>query len=409
MGIRKQITVVLVFLVLVLFSYSIGYSLGREKEAIYKELDIFAEGLALIEKKYVEDTAPEDLIYGAMRGMLISLDSYSQFLSPDEYKELLVDTEGEFGGIGIEITIKDGLLTIVSPIEGTPGWEGGLLPGDVIVKIDGELTKDINLQEAVKKLRGQPGTKVDLTVWREKTRATVEIPIVRGIIHIQDIKRALILEDNIAYIRIAEFRESTAIDLDKALRDLQKEGMKGIILDVRSNPGGLLYSAIEVASRFLPGGDVIVSTKSKTEDEKIFKALPSSVRITEIPMVVLIDQGSASGSEIVAAALRENKRAVLLGETTFGKGSVQTIIPLSDGSALRITTSKYYTPNGVSIHEKGIEPDISVPREIVEEVKEDVFENLEGKKKEFEYKEDSQILRALDLIRGLLVVKNKKK
>lgn len=403
MRIKNKVVIIVIFIVLLSSSYMAGFSLGKEREAMYKELDIFAEGIALIEKKYVEDITSKDLIYGAMKGMLESLDSYSQFLNPDEYKELLVDTEGKFGGVGIEITIRNGLLIIVSPIEGTPGWEGGLLPGDIVVKIDGELTKDITLQEAVKKLRGEPGTEVRLTVLREDTRKMEEIKIVRGIIHIQDIRRALILEDGIGYVRITEFRESTAIDLEKELKSLETQNLRGLILDVRSNPGGLLYSAIEVASKFLETGKLVVSTKSKTEKDQIFNALPGVVKITKVPMVVLIDQGSASGSEIVAAALRENKRAILLGEKSFGKGSVQTIIPLSDGSALRITTSKYYTPNGNSIHEKGIEPDILVEREITEEVKEDVFENLENKK-EFEYRKDNQILRALDLIRGLLVV-----
>ncbi|MBU0693560.1 MAG: S41 family peptidase, partial [Candidatus Omnitrophica bacterium] len=380
-------------------------SLGKERDAFYKELDIFAEGLAVIDKKYVEKAAPEDLIYGAMKGLLSSLDPYSQFLTPEEYKDLLVETEGQFGGLGIEITIKDGFLTVVSPIEDTPAWEAGVKSGDIIVKIDGELTKGITLHKAVKKLRGEPNTKVTITVLREKERELKEIAIVRGRIKIKDIKNAGILKDNIGYIKIAEFRETTSRDLGKALSEVKKENLKGLILDVRNNPGGLLHSAIGVASRFLETGKVVVSTKSRSEEESTYKSLPEVEKYLNIPIVVLMNKGSASGSEILAAALRENNRAILLGEATFGKSCVQTVVPLSDGSALRITTSKYYTPLGKSIHEKGVEPDISVSKEEAEK-KEDVFDQLE-KPKEFDYEKDYQIVRALDLIKGLLVLSSK--
>jgi carboxyl-terminal processing protease len=405
----KKVFIFTVATVITFSSYMVGFSLGKERESVYKELDVFAEGLALVEKKYVDETNAQDLIYGAMQGLLASLDSYSQFLNPDEYRELMVETEGQFGGLGIEITIRDNLLTIVSPIEDTPAWKAGVKAGDIIVKIDGEVTKDITLSEAVKRLRGEPDTEVVITVLREKTRKLEDITIVRGIIKIKDIKRAIILENGIGYVRIAEFREKTAIDLGKALDELDKEDLKGLIVDVRNNPGGLLFSSIEIASRFIKNGEVIVSTKSKSEKEVVYKSvsLPGK-KYVNIPMVVLINQGSASGSEILASALRDNLRAVLVGEATFGKGSVQTVIPLSDGSALRLTTSKYYTPAGVSIHEKGIDPDITVVEEEEEvEGKEDVFQELE-KKEEFDYKKDYQILRALDLIKGLLVLSSSK-
>lgn len=402
---RKKVVVFGVILGIAFSSYWVGFSLGKERDAFYKELDIFAEGLAVIDKKYVEKAAPGDLIYGAMKGLLSSLDSYSQFLTPEEYKDLLVETEGQFGGLGIEITIKDGFLTVVSPIEDTPAWEAGVKSGDIIVKIDGELTKGITLHKAVKKLRGEPNTKVTITVLREKERELKEISIVRGRIKIKDIKNAGILKDNIGYIRIAEFRETTSRDLGKALSGLKKENLKGLILDVRNNPGGLLHSAIGVASRFLETGKVVVSTKSRSEEEVTYKSLPEVEKYLNIPIVVLMNKGSASGSEILAAALRENSRAILLGEATFGKSCVQTVVPLSDGSALRITTSKYYTPLGKSIHEKGVEPDISVSKEEAEK-KEDVFDQLE-KPKEFDYEKDYQIVRALDLIKGLLVLSSK--
>ena len=415
---RKRAILLFMLSVIVIFSFKIGFSFGNEsenvnvkaKDSLFKELDIFAEGLSVIEKKYVEDKPPKDLIYGAMEGALAALDPYSQFLTPEDYKNLIVETEGKFGGLGIEITIKDGVLTIISPIEDTPAWKAGIKPGDIIVKIDGELTKGITLNDAVKKMRGDPDTKVVLTVFREKGRKIEDITIIRGIIKIKDIKRALILEDNIGYLKIGEFRETTAKDLGTALENLEKEGLEALIIDIRNNPGGLLNSAIDISSRFVADGKVIVSTKSRTEEERVYKSVLFNKKYLDVPIVVLINKGSASGSEILAAALRENNRAILLGETTFGKGSVQTIIPLSDGSALRLTTSKYYTPSGVSIHEKGIDPDIVVSNEVLEkaeeESKEDVFEELE-EKKDFDYKKDYQIVRAFDLIRGLLVLSPK--
>jgi len=399
---KKRVIVSTIVAVVVVASYGMGFSFGKEREDVYKELEIFSEGLAVIEKKYVEDKSAEDLVYGAMRGMLFSLDSYSQFLTPEDYKNLLIETEGQFGGLGIEITIREGLLTIVSPIEDTPAWRAGTKPGDIIIKIEGELTKGITLNQAVKKLRGKPGTDVTITVLREKTRKLEDITITRGIIKIKDIKRALILEDGIGYVRISEFRETTAKDLGKALAKLEKQGLKALVVDVRNNPGGLLTSAIDVSSRFLETGKVVVSTKSRDKSESTYKSLLFQKKYLNIPIVVLINKGSASGSEIVAAALRENDRAILLGETTFGKGSVQTIIPLSDGSAMRLTTSKYYTPNGESIHEKGIEPDILVSEEEDQKTKEDVFKEL--KNNDFDYRKDHQILRALDLIKGILVL-----
>ena len=378
-----------------------------KKDDIYKKLDLFGEALAVIQKKYVEKVSPKDLIYGSLNGLLFSLDPYSQFLDPDDYKELLVETEGKFGGLGIEITMRNGLLTIVSPIEDTPAWKAGLKAGDIIVKIDGKLTKGITLNGAVKKLRGKPGTKVKLTVLREKDRKIDEVTVTRGIIKIKDIKRAVILEDGVGYIRLTEFRENTAKDLNRALVKLKKEGMKALILDLRNNPGGLLNSAVEVASEFLEDGKLIVYTKTRTGKEVRYTSLPMKGKFLSIPMVIMINRGSASGSEIVAAGLREDKRAILLGDKSFGKACVQTIVPLSDGSALRLTTAKYYTPLGHSIHEKGIQPDIKVTKEKAEKKEEDVFEAIRGKKK-FNYTKDYQILRALDLVRGLLVLSSNK-
>ena len=409
---------ILFIIFICIFSLSLNSvcSAGEKKEAkagsikkddIYKKLDLFGEALAVIQKKYVEEVSPKDLIYGSLNGLLFSLDPYSQFLTPDDYKELLVETEGKFGGLGIEITMRNGLLTIVSPIEDTPAWQAGLKAGDIIVKIDGKLTKGITLNGAVKKLRGKPGTKVKLMVLREKDRKIDEVTVTRKIIKIKDIKRSVILKGGVGYIRLTEFRENTAKDLNKALAKLKKEGMKALILDLRNNPGGLLNSAVDVASKLLEDGKLIVYTKTRTGKEIKYISLPMKDKFLNMPMVVMINRGSASGSEIVAAGLRENKRAILLGDRSFGKACVQTIIPLSDGSALRLTTAKYYTPLGHSIHEKGIHPDITVTKEKTKG-KEDVFEVIKGKKK-FDYTKDYQILRALDLIRGLLVLSSNTK
>ncbi|MFH1519802.1 MAG: S41 family peptidase [Candidatus Omnitrophota bacterium] len=401
---RRRFIIIAVVLTIAISSYKIGISFSNDKDDLYRDLEIFAEGLAVIEGKYVEEKNPEDLVYGAMRGLASSLDAYSQFLTPDDYKNLLVETEGKFGGLGIEITLRNSLLTIISPIEDTPAWRAGIEAGDIIIKIDGESTKDITLNEAVKQLRGDPETEVILTVFREGNGLVEDITIVRDIIKIKDIKRSLILEDGVGYIKIGEFRESTYKDLCKALEELEEEGLKALVIDVRNNPGGLLNSAIDISSKFLDDGTTVVSTDSRNEDERIYKTAPFRKKYIDIPIVVLINKGSASGSEILAAALRDNNRAILVGEATFGKGSVQTILPLSDGSAMRLTTSKYYTPAGISIHEKGIEPDIKMVKEVIEKSKDDVFKELD-RKQDFDYKKDSQIVRALDLIKGILILR----
>ncbi|MDD5194897.1 MAG: S41 family peptidase [Candidatus Omnitrophica bacterium] len=403
---KKRLIAAVVILAISLSCYWMGFSLGKEKEEVYKELDIFAEALAVIDKKYTEEKKPQELIYGALTGLLASLDSYSEFLTPEEYKDLLIETEGRFGGVGLEITLKDGLLTVVSPLEDTPASHAGIKPGDVVVKIDGQLTKNITLHEAVKKMRGAPGTSVTLTILREKNKKVEDITLIRGIIKIKDITRAQLLEEGIGYIKIAEFREKTSKDLAAALLTLKQAGLRGLILDVRNNPGGLLDSAVEVASLFLDEGKVIVSTRSRGEKEEIYRGAKDAQKYLDIPIAVLISKGSASGSEIVAAALREHSRAILIGETTFGKGSVQSVIPLSDNSALRLTTARYYTPKGNSIHEKGVAPDVAVSEEENNNnQKKDaaVFEKLENKEDKFDYKKDNTITKALDLLKGVLV------
>jgi carboxyl-terminal processing protease len=398
-----------------------------KKDDLFRKVEVFSDALTIVQSEYMEETNPKDLIYGALKGMLGSLDPHSQFMDPDTYNELKVDTQGKFGGVGIEITIKDGLLTVVTPIEDTPAWKAGVKAGDRIVKIENDLTRDITLTDAVKKMRGKPGTPVALTVLRESEKKILEFKIVRDIIKIKDIKEARILEDNIGYIRLVEFRESTPQDFNAALQSLTKSGMNALILDLRYNPGGLLEVAVKVAEKFVENGKVIVYTKGRQEEQNMQFIARLPHPILNLPMVVLINQGSASGSEIVAGCLQDYRRAIILGTKSFGKGSVQTVIPLSDGSALRLTTSKYFTPLGKVIHGNGVQPDIVCEEgkieldAAVEEIKEkseDIFDEMEKKepsaKEEkaqsvFDYKSDNQLMRAVDALKAVRFYKQMQK
>ncbi|MDP2941007.1 MAG: S41 family peptidase [Candidatus Omnitrophota bacterium] len=391
----------------------------KKKDEIYRQVGLFSDSLAIIQSEYVDESSPKDLIYGALKGMLSSLDPHSQFMDPDTYNELKVDTEGKFGGLGIEITIKDGLITIVTPIEDTPAWNAGVKAGDRIVKINNELTRDMTLTDAVKKMRGKPGTPVALTVLRESAKKLLEFKITRDIIKIKDIKEAKILEDNIGYIRLIEFRENTPQDVAKNLDNLTKAGMTAFILDLRNNPGGLLDAAVKVAEKFIGKGKMIVYTKGRQPSQNLEFISLNERPLADMPMVVLINEGSASGSEIVAGALQDYKRTIILGTKSFGKGSVQTVVPLSDGSALRLTTAKYFTPSGKVIHGKGVMPDVVIEEGIVElrqdkddktDKSDDVFEEIEKKdnpaKKEekapaFDYKSDNQLMRAVDILKAI--------
>lgn len=332
-------------------------------DAIFKHLKLFSEVLNLVEDQYVEPVDDGKLIRGAIKGMLQSLDPHSTYMNPDEYKELQVETRGTFGGVGIEITIRDGVLTVVSPIEGTPADRAGIKANDQIIKINGESTKDMSITEAVKRLRGPEGTKVRITIIREGEPKPLEFEIVRALIHIQSVKFRT-LEPGFGYIRIASFQSDTAQQLRKALDTLEQENkpIKGLIIDLRNNPGGLLEQAVQVSDEFIDSG-IIVYTKGRKEDQQMKFEARKNDKPHKYPIVVLVNGGSASASEIVAGALQDHKVALVLGEPTFGKGSVQTVIPLEDGSAVRLTTALYYTPSGRSIQAKGIEPDIYVPRE----------------------------------------------
>ena len=328
-------------------------------EDSYERLKVFTEVLSLIQANYVDEAKPRDLIYGGIKGMLETLDPHSSFLPPDIFKEMQVETQGSFGGLGIEITVKDRQLTVVAPIEGTPADRAGLHPGDRIVKIDGDPTKDMTLIEAVKKLRGPKGTSVTLTILREESPGPFDLTLVREVIDVKSV-RAKDLGDGIAYIRISSFQERTGKDLVKAIEQFQKNGISALVLDLRNDPGGLLNQAVQVSDLFLDKGQLIVYTEGRIKNQDLRFSAEHGAQVPKVPMVVLVNGGSASASEIVAGALQDWKRALVLGTKTFGKGSVQTVIPLSDGSGLRLTTAKYYTPKGRSIHGTGIVPDIVV-------------------------------------------------
>ena len=333
-------------------------------EATYQKLRIFTDVLDKVQQNYVEEVDTDKLIYGAIEGMLATLDPHSAFLSPDIYKELQVETKGKFGGLGIEITVRDGILTIVSPIEDTPAYKAGLKAKDRIVKIDGETTKNMALFEAVKKMRGKPGTSVVLTIMRDGLTKPMDVSLVRDIIKIVSTKSKR-LEEHFGYVRLIQFQEDTTRELKRALKDLESEkgGLKGLVLDLRNNPGGLLDQAVTVSDEFLDSGRIVYTDARINNQRMEFKAHAQQDR-HEYPIVVLVNSGSASASEIVAGALQDHHRAIILGTTTFGKGSVQTVIPLEDGSGLKLTTAQYFTPSGRSIQAKGIEPDIIVQQEI---------------------------------------------
>ncbi len=327
---------------------------------LYRELELFTKALSHVERDYAEVPDNKKLVYGAIRGMLATLDPHSIFMSPELYKEIKVDTQGWFGGVGIEITVKDGHLIVVAPIEGSPAERAGIQPGDTITKIDGTPVKGLSLTETVQKMRGAKGTKMVLTISRNGTSAPKEVTVLRDIIHIKSV-RSETLEDGYGYVRINSFQEGTSKELEKALKALEKKsdtGLQGLVIDLRNNPGGLLEEAVSISDKFLTQGTIVsTSSRGKEIDRRV-----ATVEGTHphYPVVILVNRGSASASEIVAAALQENKRAVLMGTKTFGKGSVQTIFELGGGSAIKLTIAKYFTPKGKSIHGKGIQPDIII-------------------------------------------------
>jgi carboxyl-terminal processing protease len=423
---KKTIPIFLLILAVALTGILIGRwsstSFGAEGEG-YEELKVFTEALHIVRKNYVEDMKTRDLIYGAIKGMLSSLDPHSAFMTPEAYREIQVETKGEFGGIGIQIGIKEGVLTVIAPLEDTPAHRAGIKAGDRIIKINNESTKNLGLHDAVSRMRGAPKTPVTITILREGWKESKDFTLIREIIKVKSVKSKL-LEDGIGYIRVSQFQEQTSNDLAQALEKLMQEKINGLILDLRNNPGGLLQSAVSVTSHFLPPGTLVVYTKGKKDDRTDYHTEGEKPNYT-LPMIVLVNEGSASASEIVAGALKDWNRAVILGGKTFGKGSVQSLMPLSDGSGLRLTTAKYYTPKGTSIQATGITPDIIVKLEIKDKDKRHPIvrekdlerhlknEQLEEKPTEpeevipieVEEKEDTQLQRAIDLLKTWRVFK----
>lgn len=334
----------------------------QQETDTYRNLETFANILNLLQQHYVDEIKSNDVIIGAINGMLVSLDPHSSYMSSEDFKELQEETKGSFSGIGIEITIRDGVLTVVSPIEGTPAYRQGLQAGDQIIRINGQLTKNMTLMNAVKLLRGDRGDEVTISIHRKGLQGLQDIVLVRDVIPVHSVK-FMEIEPGLLYIRITNFQSTTTRDFRKALQKAEKKHqVNGLILDLRNNPGGLLDQAVKVSDIFIDNG-IIVSTKGRNPDEDmIFKAHRGTGRYV-FPMIVLVNGGSASASEIVAGALQDQGRAIIVGTQTFGKGSVQTIVPLPDGAGLRLTTARYYTPSGDSIQATGITPDMVVPFE----------------------------------------------
>lgn len=334
------------------------------EETPYEMYELFSTVVEQIRSQYVDadKCGYKDLIYDAMRGMLQSLDPHSQFMDEEEFESMKEDTSGKFGGLGITIGIKDSVLTVISPMEGTPAFRSGLLSGDKIIEIEGESTDSMLLTDAVKRLRGDPGTPVEIKVFRPKTQLVKKFTLTRAIINVPSIKDTQVLDGDIGYVRMLQFGEDTAEDLQTELDKLEDQNVRALVLDLRSNPGGLLSAAVEVAQKFLKRGDLIVFTRARDgRMDHAYRARPRD-SFPSVPMAILINGYSASASEIVAGALQDHRRAVLVGEKSFGKGSVQSVIPLDEGKlAIRLTTAKYYTPSERVIHDNGIEPDIVVP------------------------------------------------
>jgi carboxyl-terminal processing protease len=390
---------------------------AAEKDSPYPNLELFSVVMETIRKDYVDGQklTYEEMVYDALRGMIDKLDPHSEFLDPEQYKELQNDTQGQFGGLGIVVGIRDNIVTVVAPMENTPGSRAGILSGDRIVKINGKSTERMSLPEAVKNLRGEPGTEVTVTIQRPSTGMVKDFKLTRAIINVDMVKdingkkEFPLGESKIGYVRVAQFGEKTSDELSAALKKLKAQGMQALILDLRWNPGGLLDQAVEVCEQVLPRGELIVTTEGRNAAQNSTRrAAGRGDELHQAPMVVLVNLGSASAAEIVAGCLQDLKRAVVLGETTFGKGSVQSIVPLQKGTALRLTTAKYYTPSHKVIHEHGITPDIEVPmtdeeeRAIVLKRAPGGLESLDEKDRETIAKlRDPQLDRAMDLLKGI--------
>lgn len=389
---------------------------AAEKDSAYPSLELFSYVMEKVRKEYVDgqNLKYQDLVYGALKGMLNTLDPHSEFMEPDKYKELQNDTQGAFGGLGIVISMKDNFVTVVAPMEDTPGFKAGILSGDRIVRIDGKSTEKMGVQDAVKILRGEPDTSVKVTIFRPSSGQMKEFSLKRAVINVDMVKdinskKEFPLSDNkIGYVRLVQFGEKTSDELEKALVKLKKQGMQALVLDLRWNPGGLLEQAVDVCEKFLPRGQLVVTTEGRNSAQNTARYANGKDEIPKMPMVVLVNLGSASASEIVAGCLQDLNRAIVLGEKSFGKGSVQSILPLNDGSALRLTTAKYYTPSHKVIHEEGITPNIVVPmsdeeeRDILLQRTPGGLESLNDADRErVAHAHDPQLERAMDVLKGV--------
>jgi carboxyl-terminal processing protease len=363
----------------------------------YEELETFASILAIVQRHYVEEPATHDLVEGAVKGMVASLDPHSSYLTPEGYKELQIETHGEFGGLGIELTVRDGLLTIVTPIDGTPAWRAGIKPGDQIIKIGDDVTMDMPLQAAVDRMRGKPGSKVRLSLKRKGVSDLVDVELTREIIHIKSVRGPRLVDGRWAYVKLTGFQDGSRDELAEALDKLDKQkkgGVEGILLDLRYNPGGLLTQAVSISDLFLDAGLIVrVNGRMESQTTSYFAKAEGTRRM--VPMIVLVNEGSASASEIVAGAMQDHRRALILGVKSFGKGSVQTILPLGDDTALRLTTARYYTPSGRSIHEHGIDPNVVVEATRPDR---DAKEEAPRSRDDFDLKNDAQLREAVRLM-----------
>jgi carboxyl-terminal processing protease len=386
---RRHVGISLILVIALMLS--VNPSVRSAADHTYENMKMLVEVMNLIKDNYVEEIDNKKVVYGAASGMVRVLDPFSQFLEPDAHKEMKSETEGEFGGLGIRISIRDSILTVITPLPGTPAYREGILPNDRIVKIDGETTQDITIEQAVKRLRGAPGSKVIITVAREGEKELKDFPLTREMIKVESISQKM-LDSGIGYIRLTEFTKNSAVDFDNALKKLKGSGMNKLIVDLRNNPGGLLNVAVDTVRLFVGQSKLIVYTEGRRQPRQEFRA-DSKAPYESLPMVILVNRGSASGSEIFAGALQDYHRALIMGMESFGKGSVQSVIPLADGSGLRLTTAKYYTPSGRTFHrdEKtgkgGITPDIVIEVSREDEAKlqqqgEEVFKPSKSEEKD---------------------------
>jgi len=403
MGTLNRFKVFGVALITFALGFIVGFaSQGRQSEDEYKYLRMFTDVLRIIKENYVEPVNTKDLIYGALNGMTKSLDPFSSFFTPKQYESFRQETEGEFGGVGIEIGMEKGRPVVISPIEGTPAFKAGIKPGDVILEIDGEDTSNMSLIDVVQRIRGKVGTKVQLTIYRKGMEKPMKIELERALIKIESVKWTTL--GDVGYIKLSQFNDNVSVQVEKALKELTSQRVKGIILDLRNDPGGLLSEAVNVASLFLPEGKLVVYTRGRNGETQKYFARRKPVVPDDLPVIVLINKGSASASEIVAGALQDYKRAIIVGEKSFGKASVQNIIPLEDGSALKLTVAYYYTPLGRLIHHKGIVPDVQVAMD--EKQEEALQEAIRQKKLEGKNglillpEKDPQLSKAIELIRS---------